>query len=85
MSARHVTDATMRARDAIYEGLLVRRGVVLTEEVARERANNIATAVIEVLRQLAEESKPPPVRFGADAEDTAIGIVRPPAKGNDHA
>lgn len=52
----------MRARDVIYEGLLVRRGLEVTEDLARERANNISTAVIEALAQLAEESKPPPVR-----------------------
>lgn len=68
MNAQHVSDATMRARDVIYTGLLVRQGEVLTEEVARERANNIATQVIEALAQLAEESKPPPVRFGHDGE-----------------
>lgn len=62
MNARHVSEATMRVRDVLYEGLLLRRGLELTEEIARERANNLATAVIEALAQLAEESKPPPVR-----------------------
>jgi hypothetical protein len=62
MNARHVSEATMRVRDVLYEGLLVRRGEALTEEIARERANNLATQVIEALTQLAEESKPPPVR-----------------------
>ena len=44
-----LTDATLRVRDAIYTGLLVREGAELTEAVARERANNICTAVIETL------------------------------------
>lgn len=66
---RHITEATLRARDAIYEGLLVRRDEVLTEEVARERANNISTAVVEALRQLAEEWKPPPVRVHEAMQD----------------
>ena len=38
----------------------------LTEEVARERANNLSTAVVELLRQMADEARasdePPPVR-----------------------
>lgn len=60
MNARRVTDATMRVRDALYEGLLRRKGLVLTEDVARERANNLATAVLEVLTQMAEEVRPTP-------------------------
>jgi len=76
MTARHVTDATMRVRDALYEGLLLRRGMVLTEEVARERANNLSTAVIEVLRELAEirraTDEPPPVREPVNFDDPLI-------------
>jgi hypothetical protein len=60
---RPLTDATLIVRDTIYTGLLVRKGEVLTEALARERANNLCMAVIEALKQLAEESKPPPVRF----------------------
>lgn len=60
--SRHVTEATMRVRDVLYEGLLVRRGLELTEEVAREAANNLSMSAIEALAQLAEESKPPPVK-----------------------
>jgi hypothetical protein len=53
----------MRVRDVLYNLLLVRRGEVVTEDLARERANNGATQVIEALALLAEEAKPPPVRF----------------------
>ena len=35
-----------RVRDAIYEGLLMRQGLVLTESICRDRANNIATGLI---------------------------------------
>ena len=59
MNQRRVSDATMRVRDVLYDGL---RGV-LPEEVARERANNLSMAAVEALAQLAEESKPPPVRY----------------------
>lgn len=52
-----VTDATLRVRDALYDGLLVRRGRILDEATARERANNLATAVMEVLAQMADERK----------------------------
>ena len=69
---RHVTEATMRIRDVLYTGLLVRQGEQLTEEVARDRANNISVQVIEALAQLAEESKPPPVRTPVDWNDPRI-------------
>jgi hypothetical protein len=52
--AKRISDATMAVRDAVYAGLLVRRDEVLTEEVARERANNISVAVIEALHTLAD-------------------------------
>jgi hypothetical protein len=53
VTGQALTDATLAVRDAIYEGLLVRKGEVLTEAVARERANNICMGVIEALRELA--------------------------------
>ena len=62
MNQRAISDATLRVRDVIYEGLLIRTGLMLDETLARERAANLATAVMETLCQLAEESKPPPVR-----------------------
>ena len=46
-----LTDATLRVRDAIYTGLLMRKGAELTEEVCRERANNLCTLVIETIRE----------------------------------
>ncbi len=71
-----LTDATLRVRDAIYVGLLVRRDEVLTEAVARERANNISVAVIETIREglVAEmqrkaEEQPPPVRVHQAMQD----------------
>ncbi len=64
-----LTDATLRIRDAIYAGLLIREGEVLTEAVARERANNLSLIVVETIREglIAEmqrkaEEQPPPVR-----------------------
>lgn len=60
MNARHISEATLRVRDAIYDGLRVREGEVLTEAVCRERAANVCHYVVEALVQLAEESKPPP-------------------------
>ena len=54
MTGKALTDATLAVRDAIYEGLLVRKGEMLTEAVARERANNVCLRVIEALRELAE-------------------------------
>jgi hypothetical protein len=60
VTTRKLTDATLVVRDAIYEGLLIRKGEVLTEELCRERANNVCHYVVEALAKLAEESKPPP-------------------------
>lgn len=76
MTGRALTDVTLAVRDAIYEGLLVRKGEVLTEDVCRERANNTCTRVIEALRDLAEakaraaELEPPPVRPAPQTEET---------------
>jgi hypothetical protein len=39
----------LQARDIIYDSLLVREGALITPMVARERANNIAMALIELL------------------------------------
>lgn len=88
--SRHVTDATMRVRDVLYEGLLIRRGLELTEEVARERANNLAMTVMETLREMAEaradhtarevpgqdvvSDEPPPVR--ETMEEHARRVIR---------
>ena len=69
MNQRHVTDGTMRVRDVIYEGLLIRKGELLTEELARERATNLSTAVMEALLQLAEEFQAPPIRSRYHFED----------------
>lgn len=72
MNPRRITDATMRIRDYLYESLLLRK---IPEDIARERANNMATGVLEVIRQLAAEEKatdaPPPVRGNDNAEETA--------------
>ena len=62
MNARHVSDAAMVARDVIYASLLRWQGQTITEEFARAEANNMGVAIVEALAQLAEESKPPPVR-----------------------
>lgn len=41
----------LQARDLIYEALLLAVGEVLTEERARERANNAATALLPLLEE----------------------------------
>ena len=110
-----------RIRDAIAEGLEVRRGCIITDEIVRDRAANITeylrpiiedliTAALrdaargEVVGPLIDGARPreemagdggPRVGFAVgstgrhledlEAEDVAIGTVRPPAKGNDDA
>lgn len=44
-----LTSPVLQARDIILDGLLARKGALLTEMVARERANNIAQALMELL------------------------------------
>ena len=44
-----LTTAMLQARDIIYECLMVRQGLLITETVARERANNCAQALMELL------------------------------------
>ena len=63
MNAQHVSEATMRVRDVVYASLLRWEGQTITEAFARSEANNLGVAIVEALAQLAEESKPPPVRF----------------------
>ena len=46
---RPLTTAVLQARDIILECLLVRKGALLTEMVCRERANNCAQALMELL------------------------------------
>lgn len=70
MTTKHITDATMRVRDCLYDSLRRWEGQVVTEDFARAWANNMSTAAIEVLRQMADEAKatdePPPVRVTVD-------------------
>ena len=44
-----LTDPMLQARDIIFDCLMVRRGTLLTEMVARERANNCAQALMDLL------------------------------------
>lgn len=73
----------MQARDIILEGLRVRLNCTLTEMVARERANNIATALIPLLEPrgnvvrgeiVAASDEPPPVRSRYGFTNSATGV-----------
>lgn len=47
-----LTTPVLQARDLIFDGIMHRAGETITEAVARERANNIATALIPLLEDL---------------------------------
>lgn len=73
MTGKALTDVTLAVRDAIYEGLLVRRGEVLTEELARERANNTCLRVVEALRELAEANADARAR-AVEGQDVVVPV-----------
>ena len=54
-----------RIRDAIHVCLMVREGRIITEDVARERANNTATALMPMIDDL----------IAAALKEAARGVV----------
>jgi len=81
-----------RMRDAIHVALMVREGEKLTEDVARERANNITAQIQDIVDDIVTAALKEAARgevvtgtIGAQPTeqlDTAIGTVRAP-KGSD--
>lgn len=45
----------IRLRDALRDGILIRRGEVIDEALALERANNLVSYVENVLEETAEQ------------------------------
>ena len=76
-------DDVRRLRDAIQDGLLIRKGLIITDEVARERANNLSLylePIVDdiVMRALIEAARGTVVTGEIGGLDVAVGTVRAP-------